>query len=58
MKELKVSRKNPYKVAVAVLVGVILLFTLIAYSYLKANLVIVDRQDYEGLLKTSTEQVK
>jgi len=46
-------RKNPYKVAVAVLVGIILLFALIAYSYLKANLVIVDRQDYE---KLQTEQ--
>ena len=57
MEKVKV-RKNPYKVATAVLIGVILLFSFIAYSYLKANLVIVDRQDYEGLLKLTQEQVK
>ena len=43
------KKKNAYKVATWILAGVVVVILVGLYFYLKANLVIVDKQDYEAL---------
>ena len=42
-------KKNAYKIATWILAGIIVILVAGVYFYLKANLVIVDKQDYEAL---------